>query len=111
MLTGEFDPKKCYKQVTMNFNGQQDEMDNDDLMDEEDMAFTPSAATEASLRHMPSSSAVKNEYDIDMDDDEETKEEPTIAGVSVPIENLRQASKSLGVEMLEQPRQHVTMPD
>ena len=84
-------------------------MDNDDLM-EEDMAFTPSAATEASLRHMPTTTT-KNEYDIDMDDTEETKEEPTIAGVSVPCENVRQASKSLGTELLEHPRQHVTMPD
>ena len=85
-------------------------MDNDDLM-EEDMAFTPSAATEASLRHQPTTSLTKNEYDIDMDDTEETKEEPTLAGVSVPCENVRQASKSLGTEVLEQPRHHVTMPD
>lgn len=37
----------------------------------------------------------KNEYDIDMDDTEETKEEPTIGIVSVPVEHINQASKTI----------------
>jgi len=97
-----FDPKQYYKQITMNFNGQCDEMDNDDLMDEE-MAFTPSANTEeGTLRHMntANTAVTKAEYDLDMDDTEETKEEQTLGVVSVPVENVRQASKSLGIEML-----------
>lgn len=87
----------------MNFNGQCDEMDNDDLMDEE-MAFTPSASTEeATLRHMhtANTAGTKAEYDLDMDDTEETKEEQTLGAVSVPVENVRQASKSLGINMLD----------
>ena len=65
-------------------------MDNDDLMDDE-MAFTPSASTEAqeqTLRHMHSH-ATKNECDIDMDDTEETKEEGSHGVISVPVENFR----------------------
>lgn len=40
----------------------------------------------------------KNEYDIDMDDTEESKEEPTIAIGVVPVENISQASKTNTVE-------------
>ena len=36
-----------------------------------------------------------------MDDTEETKEDPTSAIASVPVENYRVASKSLGVEMMD----------
>ena len=91
-------------------------MDNDDLMDE-DMAFTPSAATEeATLRHQNTNNTTgtKAEYDLDMDDTEETKEEQSLGVVSVPVENVRQASKSLGINMLND-QQHqqrlATMPD
>lgn len=81
----------------MNFNGIQDPMDNEDLVDDE-MAFTPSASTEGpTLEHM-NSNMTKNEYDFEMDDTEETKEEPTkINTISVPVENVRQASKTLGI--------------
>ena len=42
-----FDPKQYYKQCTMNFVGQEDGFNNDDLMDDDDdMAQTPSSATE-----------------------------------------------------------------
>ena len=80
----------------MNFVGQEDGFNNDDLMDDDDdMAQTPSAATEdCTLRNRQISTNAKNEYDIDMDDTEETKEEPSM-GMSVPVENVRQASKSL----------------
>jgi len=93
----------------MNFNQNQEMNDydcNDDLMDD-DMAYTPSAATEdGTLIHMQRttsnvSAQQKNEYDLDMDDTEETKEDPTVGISSVPIENYRQASKSLGVEMMD----------
>lgn len=36
-----------------------------------------------------------NEYDIDMDDDEETKADPSIGSVRVPVENISQASKTI----------------
>ena len=90
-------------------------MDNDDLMDE-DMAFTPSAATEeATLRHQNTNNTTgtKAEYDLDMDDTEETKEEQSLGVVSVPVENVRQASKSLGINMLndQQHQRLATMPD
>lgn len=37
-----------------------------------------------------------------MEDTEETKEDPSMGIASVPIENYRQASKSVGVEMLDE---------
>jgi len=36
-----------------------------------------------------------NEYDIDMEDDEETKADPSVASVRVPVENISQASKTI----------------
>ena len=83
-------------------------MDNDDLMEDEEMAFTPSASTEeTAIRHMHTANTAlsKAEYDLDMDDTEETKEEQSVGVVSVPVENVRQASKSLGIEMFNQEHQ------
>jgi len=36
-----------------------------------------------------------NEYDIDMDDDEETKADPSVGSVRVPVENISHASKTI----------------
>ena len=44
----------------------------------------------------------KNEYDIDMDDDEETKEEPSVGSVRVPVEHISQASKAITPQPVEQ---------
>ena len=55
----------------------------------------------------------KNDYDIDMDDTEETKEEPTIAIRGVPVENLSSARKSINqykMEQEEQDQQYLSIP-
>jgi len=95
-----FDPKSYYKQSTMNFAQQNDDMDNDDLLDDEIDATPSTAHEESHMRHKQisgfSSQCMpgKNECDIDMEDDEETKEEPTIA-FGVPVVHIRQASKAI----------------
>ena len=82
-----FDPKKCYKQMTMNFIGQRDDcMENDDLMDENFENETPQFPAEEGQ--------FKNDFDVDMEELEESKNE-TSSSLLVPIEDLRQASKSL----------------
>ena len=51
-------------------------------------------------RNTHASGSGRNECDLDMEDTEETKEEP-IAQISVPVENFRLASKSLTVEKID----------
>ena len=86
--TDIFDPKKCYKQMTMNFTGHQDDyMENDDLMDENFVNETPQFPAEEGQ--------FKNDFDVDMEELEESKNEKTSSSLLVPNEDLRQASKSL----------------
>ena len=84
-----FDPKCYYKQMTTNFNGQQDGFENDDLLEDDFDMVTPQFSTENGQQ--------KNEFDVDMEEIEETKMERSSSTVFVPVEEIRQASKSLQV--------------
>ena len=92
----KYDPKMYYKQMTMNFGAGQDNEGDDNMMEEDMEMITPQTNTENQ----------NNEFDIDMTEFEETKEERTI-----PIEdNFSQASKTLydhrniSVQMLTEPQ-------
>lgn len=84
-------------------------MGGEDPMDDNN-AFTPSASTEDYSRPSRPSNTTKNEYDLDMEDEEETKEDRTSMPNQVPVEDFNQASKSLGIEMHDNKQRMETMP-
>jgi len=71
----------------MNFESKDCDMVGDGDLVDDNNAFTPSASTEdATTRNNRPSASTKNEYDLDMDDTEETKDDRISMPNQVPVE-------------------------